>query len=97
MSILCSADKPRKDCNAREIHGLDECPYAHSVPNESPSSPRTRGSSTAARAKELEGTVSQLAPVLRPLPISDQPGGVCPYCGHDIHSIGHLRSHKIFW
>ena len=57
-------------------------------PNESPSSPRTRGSSTAKRAKELEGTGSQLAPVLRPLACiekavrdhCDLNNGMCQYC-----------------
>ena len=52
--------------------------------NESPSSPRTSGSSPVSGRSEREGIVSQLAPVLRPreLDCIDKPGGEdCPFCG----------------
>ena len=44
----------------------EECEAHKPYPNESPSSPRTSGSPTASRADSVEGTASQLAPVLRP-------------------------------
>jgi len=68
-------DNPYRDCNL--------CPAHKPDPNESPSSPRMSGSPTGSRSDSpIEGTDSQLAPVLRPAVGAASEGGAIamPFC-----------------
>ena len=80
MNEKCEYDfcAQNKDGICEEVTCTGNVKVHKPEPNESPSSPRTRGSLPASQADSaFEGTGSQLAPVLCPPDplLSDKPGG----------------------
>lgn len=85
MSVECKKLACKKYKYPGECTSLSGCTYSEAhepAPNESPSSPQTSGSPTAARSDSVEGTASQLAPVLRPRRLYRETGRrLCRYAG----------------
>jgi len=102
MNEKCEYDfcAQNKDGICEEVTCTGNVKVHKPEPNESPSSPRTRGSLPASQADSaFEGTGSQLAPVLCPPDplLSDKPGGVvikCVSCGAMLPSFDAISTHE---